>query len=163
MIHTDLAGLRVLVVEDNPLQRRILIKILETLRAQEVRQAADGSEALAILSSFLPDIILTNWQMRPMAGLEFARRVRASERQPFQIVPIIMLSANGDHGQAGRARDAGINAFITKPVSPLQLGAKVVEVIANPRPFIRSATYVGPDRRFRDVAFSGSDRRRTDT
>jgi two-component system, chemotaxis family, chemotaxis protein CheY len=163
MTHPDLAGLRVLVVEDNPLQRRILIKILETLRAQEVRQAADGTEALTILTSFLPDIILTNWQMRPMAGLELARRVRASERQPFQTVPIIMLSANDDHAQAGRARDAGINAFMTKPVSPLQLGAKVIEVIANPRPFIRSATYIGPDRRFRDVPFSGSDRRRADT
>ena len=162
MTQRDLSGVRVLVVEDNVFQRRILIKLLETLEADDVRQAGDGTEALAVLEGFLPDIILTNCQMQPMGGLEFARRVRTSEQRPFQTVPIIMLSAEDELTQAQMARNAGINAFLTKPISPERLCEGILQLIENPPPFVRSATYVGPERRISRAPFFGPNRRRAD-
>lgn len=158
----NLSDVRVLVVEDNAFQRRILIKVLETLQVGEVRQAGDGAEALAILESFLPDVILTNCRMQPVPGLEFARRVRASDQRPFQSVPIIMLSAENELSQAQTARSAGINAFLIKPVAPETLREQILQLINNPPPFVRSAAYVGPDRRTSELPFSGQDRRRAD-
>ncbi len=162
MTRTDFSDLRVLVVEDNSFQRRILVKILETLGAREVRQAGDGLEALAVLAEFLPDIILTNCRMQPIGGLEFARRLRAAEDQPYQAVPIIMLSAEDEAIQAGLARDVGINAFLTKPVLSAPLRDQILKVIANPAPFVRSATYIGPERRTAVLPFPGRDRRRAE-
>lgn len=161
MTQTDLSAIRILVVEDNLLQRRILTRILQAANAKEIRQAADGSEALGILESFLPDVILTNRQMQPMDGIAFARRLRALEQQPFQTVPIIMLSLNDELNLKQTAHNAGINAFLLKPVSPDALCQCILQLTRNPAPFVRSAGYVGPDRRFADVPFSGPDRRRT--
>jgi two-component system, chemotaxis family, chemotaxis protein CheY len=162
MTQADLSDVRVLVVEDNAFQRRILIRLLTTLKAGEVQQAADGAEALAMLEHFLPDIILTNSQMQPMGGLEFARRVRASEQRPFQTVPIIMLSAEDALSEAPVARSAGINAFLSKPVSPDVLGEQILNMIANPPPFVRSPAYVGPERRLSNDPYSGPERRRAE-
>lgn len=161
MTQTDLSAIRILVVEDNVLQRRILIRMLQAANAKEIRQAADGAEALAILETFLPNVILTNRQMQTMDGITFARRVRASEQRPFQTVPIIMLSLNDEPNLQQTARNAGINAFLLKPVSPDALCQRILQLTRNPTPFVRSANYIGPDRRFSDVPFSGPDRRRT--
>ena len=161
MTQTDLSGIRILVVEDSLLQRRILTRILHAANAGEVRQAADGSEALAILKTFLPDIILTNRQMQPMDGITFASRVRASEQQPFQALPIIMLSLNDELNLKQIAHSVGINAFLMKPVSPEALCQCILQLTRDPLPFVRSANYVGPDRRRADAPFSGPDRRRT--
>jgi two-component system, chemotaxis family, chemotaxis protein CheY len=161
MTQTDLSAIRILVVEDNLLQRRILTRILQAANAREVRQAADGGEALAILETFLPDVILTNRQMQPMDGITFARNVRASEQRPFQAVPIIMLSLNDELNLKKIARSVGINAFLIKPVSPDALCQCILQLTRNPLPFVRSPDYIGPDRRRADVPFSGPDRRRT--
>jgi CheY-like chemotaxis protein len=160
MTQTDLSAFRILVVEDNLLQRRILTRILQSANAKEVRQAADGGEALAILETFLPDVILTNRQMQSMDGITFARRVRAAEQRPFQTVPIIMLSLNDELNLKPIARNAGINAFLVKPVSPDALCQCILQITRHPTPFVRSAEYIGPDRRLADLPFSGPDRRR---
>ena len=118
MTQKEFSDVRVLVVEDNAFQRRILIKILESFKTKEVRQAGDGAEALALLEDFTPDVILTNCRMEPVGGLEFARRVRASDQRPFQTVPIIRLSAEDELSQVQIARSAGINAYLIKPVPP---------------------------------------------
>jgi CheY-like chemotaxis protein len=161
MTQTDLSAIRILVVEDNLLQRRILTRILQAANAREVLQAADGGEALAILETFLPDVILTNRQMQPMDGITFARNVRASEHRPFQAVPIIMLSLNDELNLKQIARSVGINAFLIKPVSPDALCQCILQLTHNPLPFVRSPDYIGPDRRRADAPFSGPDRRRT--
>lgn len=158
----NLSDVRVLVVEDNPFQRRILIRLLEALRVGEIRQAQDGAEALAILEDYTPDVILTNCRMQPVGGLEFARRVRASEQRAFQTVPIIMLSAEEELSQVELARSAGINDFLFKPVPPESLRERILQLIENPPPFVRSAAYVGPERRTSELPFSGPDRRRAD-
>jgi CheY-like chemotaxis protein len=136
-----------------------LTRILQSANATEVRQAADGGEALAILETFLPDVILTNRQMQPMDGITFARRVRAAEQRPFQSVPIIMLSLNDELNLKPIARNAGINAFLLKPVSPNTLCQCILQLTRNPSPFVRSADYVGPDHRRADMPFSGPGRR----
>lgn len=163
MTRTDLADLRVLVVEDNSLQRRIVVKMLETLGAADVRQAGDGVEALAVLETFRPDIILTNCRMQPMGGLEFAGRLRAAADRPYQTVPVIMLSAEDEAAQAERARDTGINAFLTKPVLSAVLRDQILQLLKNPPPFVRSATYIGPDRRVSSTPYNGRDRRHAET
>jgi CheY-like chemotaxis protein len=99
--------------------------------------------------------------MQPMDGITFVRRVRASEQRPFQTVPIIMLSVNDELNLKQTARGAGINAFLLKPVSPNTLCQCILQLTRNPTPFVRSAEYIGPDRRAADVPFSGPDRRRT--
>lgn len=149
MTDTDFSTLRILLVEDNDFQRKIMVKILETLGAREVVQASNGADALTVLASFTPDIVLTDSRMEPMDGLEMARQIRSSEGDAFQTVPMIMISVEGHPDEVRAARDAGIEDFLVKPVRPEILRDRIRHLLRNPRPFIRCEAYIGPDRRVR--------------
>lgn len=159
MSKSDLAEVHVLVVEDNLFQRKLLVRILEGLGVGAVMQAADGEEALHIMASFVPDIIITDSRMQPVDGLEFARRVRRAEGESYQKVPMIMVSVEGTCEEVNAARDAGIEDFLVKPVRPEVFRERILHLISHPRPFVRCRTYVGPDRRMRQEWIPNSERR----
>jgi DNA-binding response OmpR family regulator len=93
-------------------------------------------------------------------GVTFARWLRNDSDSPNQFVPIILLTGHADLTRIMAARDAGVNEFCTKPVTPADLMKRIALVINQPRPFVRSATYFGPDRRRReDPKYTGPERR----
>lgn len=153
--------LDVLIVEDNAFMRSVLAKVLRSFIVGRIGQAANGDEALeALRAGFRPDLVITDWEMQPINGLELARRIRRGEAGIDATTPVIMLSACANDGRAPLARDGGVNAFLAKPVSPSALLETIIEVTENPRPFIRGKSYTGPCRRRAARKFAGRERRR---
>lgn len=157
-------GLRILVVDDERGTRELLKSLLQEMGAADVFRAANGDEALEAVVLQNPDLILCDLLMETMDGIEFTRRVRTSRQVPNVSVPIVLVTAYTDRQTVIEARDAGVNAFLAKPVSINELTKKANLVLADPRQFITSDDYVGPDRRRRNQPLGGrKDRRRTET
>jgi len=152
--------LRVLIVDDNPHMRRLVVAVMQAFGVRDYFEAHDAEHAWAQLRDSNPDIIILDWQMPGMTGIEFARLVRNSPKTPNAFVPIIMLTAHTHIEQVRQARDAGINEFLAKPVSVKAMLARLISVIEHPRPFVRCDSYFGPCRRRTAVtAYKGPERR----
>lgn len=149
----------VLVVDDNRNMSNVIKQVLRSLGVRNVKFAFDGVEAFKEMRNTSIDIVLTDLAMEPIDGIEFARLVRTAPDSPDPYVPIIMLTGHTERGKVKSARDAGVSEFLSKPISPLNLYRRIVEVINNPRPFVRCPTYVGPCRRRKQLPFSGPERR----
>lgn len=159
--HGYLHGLRFLVVDDSPFMRELLSEVLRHFDVRNIREAKDGAEALSIMLAWSPDIILVDWEMTPFDGIEFTRSVRQSTKGEERFVPIIMVSAYSEYWRIQNARNAGVNEFLVKPVSPKALFSRIRAVIERPRRFIKAPGYFGPDRRRQDLNIS-DDRRKED-
>jgi CheY-like chemotaxis protein len=160
MIRVDYNKLRFLAVDDNAHMRRILRTLLHGLGAREVHEAEDGAAGLEAYTMHGPDIIITDWAMPVLDGLELTRIIRnpATSTNPF--VPIIMLTAHSERNRVLAARDIGVTEFLAKPISAKSLYQRVVNVVVNPRPFVKTEEYFGPDRRRLDGSVCvGPDKR----
>ncbi|MHA1597912.1 MAG: response regulator [Alphaproteobacteria bacterium] len=156
-----LHNIKFLVVEDNVFMRHIIRRVLGSLEVDEIRDVADGADALKMLKTFTPDIIITDWAMEPVDGIELTKFIRTAEDSFNPFVPIIMLSAHSEISRIYEARDAGINEFVVKPISVNTLFSRIQAVIDKPRAFVRLDNYFGPDRRRRKMPTEGHDRRTT--
>ena len=157
-----LKNVKFLIVDDNAFMRAIIRQALAALHADQVREAADGEEALRLMESYVPDIVILDWEMKPMDGLEFTVRVRLSKDSPNVFTPIIMVSGHFERRRVVAARNAGVNEFVVKPISAKSLFDRIEAVIERPRPFVRLKRYFGPDRRRKKVE-DGEDERRVVT
>ena len=98
--------------------------------------------------------------MSPLDGLDFVRLVRTGNDSPNKFVPIVMLTGHTETHRVMEARDCGVNEFLAKPNSARGLYARIRQIIDNPRPFIQTSRYFGPDRRRRQITnYQGPDRR----
>lgn len=139
--------IHLLVVEDNLFMRNLYSAVLRAMDFEEIRMAGDGSEAFELMRDFPPDIIITDAAMQPLDGFDFVRLVRTAPDSPNPFVPIIMVTGYHNRASVERARDVGVNEYLAKPVTPAGLYARISQVILRPRPFVRTPTYFGPDRR----------------
>lgn len=150
-----------MIVDDSDHMRRLIRAILQAFGAQDIREASDGSEALKQMEHGPPpDVLLTNWQMAPLNGIELTRHIRrdAESRNPY--MPIIMVTGYAERGRVMLARDAGVNEYLIKPVSAKSLYSRIQAVAARPRPFVRTKSFFGPDRRRHAGAFQGQEKRK---
>ena len=154
-----LANISFLVVDDNEFMRHLLRRVLKALNAQEVREAPDGTRALEMMHHFSPDVLIVDWMMDPMDGIELTRQLRNDSDSPNPFIPIIMVSAHADRGRVIVARDSGVNEFVVKPISATTLYSRIRTVIDKPRPFVRTKDFFGPDRRRTEQHYLGPDRR----
>lgn len=161
MVRIDFSRLRFLVVDDNAHMRRILRTLLHGFGSREVYEAEDGLSGLEALTQCAPEIVITDWVMPGLDGLKLTRMMRQPDAHANAYVPIIMLTGHSERIRVTAARDAGVTEFLAKPISANGLYQRVANVVLNPRPFIRTATYFGPDRR-RNVNsnYSGPERRK---
>ncbi|HDI00505.1 MAG: two-component system response regulator [Candidatus Latescibacterota bacterium] len=124
-----MASLKVLVVDDSVTMRRILINILRMVGFDRVVEAEDGVDAWAKLQSEGDiGLILTDWNMPNMGGLEFVKKVRSDPR--FREVPIIMVTVRGVKEDVIEAMKAGVNNYIVKPFTPQVLREKIEKVLS---------------------------------
>lgn len=149
----------ILVVDDNDFTRRISVRILQCFGAKDVREALDGENAKQQILVDKPDIVLTDWIMPPHDGIDLTRWVRTGDSSQDRFLPIIMMSAYSDLERVAEARDAGVNEFLVKPMSPKNLMRRVQAVVEKPRSYVRTDGYFGPERRRREMPFVGEDRR----
>ncbi len=152
--------LRVLVVDDNQHMRKLVVAILQAFGVRELWESPDGEHAWKTLRDSNPDVIVLDWQMTGMTGLEFVRLVRNSPKSFNIFLPIMMLTGHTHIDHVRQARDAGANEFLAKPVSVKGILSRLLAVIEHPRPFVRTQTYFGPCRRRRSlVKYTGPERR----
>jgi two-component system cell cycle response regulator DivK len=116
----------ILIVEDQPDNRRILRDLLASAGFRTI-EAEDGLEALKAVQA-LPDLILMDVQLPAMDGYEATRRIKADPELAH--IPIIIVTSYALSGDEAKAREAGCDAYITKPFSPRGLLAKVRELLA---------------------------------
>lgn len=162
MADYDLTRLNVLVVDDNRHMRTLVRSILNALGIRNVIEADDGSTAMKTLKTMDADIVICDWQMDPMDGITFTKLIRKSEESPNIYVPIIMLTGHTEMSRVVTARDAGVNEFLAKPVSAKNIYQRIKMILDNPRQYIRTKEYFGPDRRRRaDPSYNGPERRRS--
>ena len=121
----------ILVVEDEPPIQKLLAYNLGAA-GFEVASAYDGEEAIVMLDERTPDLVLLDWMLPQLSGLELCRRLR--RRQATAHVPIIMLTARGEEPDRLRGLDTGADDFITKPFSPAELVARIRAVLRRVRP-----------------------------
>ena len=120
----------VLVVEDEPAQAEMLSYNLESEGFRVIR-AGDGSEALLLVEEESPDLILLDWMLPGVTGLELARRLRKDELS--RDVPIIMLTARGEENDRVSGLDAGVDDYVVKPFSARELLARIKAVLRRVR------------------------------
>jgi CheY-like chemotaxis protein len=160
MMGYRLDRLSVLVIDDNQHMRSLVRTILESLGVTQIMEARDGAHALEKMGQTQVDLLIADWNMEPMDGLDLTRHLRNSPESPDQFVPVIMLSGHTERARVMQARDAGVTEFMAKPVSARSLYARIVSIIENPRPFVRTKDYFGPDRRRQMLPFEGPERRK---
>jgi two-component system chemotaxis response regulator CheY len=154
--------LKVLVVDDNPHMRKLVVTILQAFGAVQIFEAADAQRAYVILRDANPDVLILDWMMEGMSGLDLVKQIRSAPNSPNPFVPVIMLTGHTHIDHVRQARDAGVNEFLAKPVSVKAILSRLIAVIEHPRPFVRTKVYFGPCRRRRAVdEYKGPERRST--
>lgn len=143
--------IKVLIVDDDHRIAAIIREILENLSFKSIFFAKDGEDALRTMRVEKIDILITDWRMSPMDGINLVKYVRTSEDSPNRFMPIIMLTANVEREHVETARDSGVTEFVIKPFSAKTLCDRIALLIEHPRGFIMSRRFVGPDRRRRQM------------
>jgi len=140
--------------------RKLVVTILQAFGVIQIYEAESGERAWTILRESNPDVLVLDWMMEGMSGLDLVTMIRTDSQTPNPFVPVIMLSGHTHIDMVRKARDAGINEFIAKPVSVKTMMNRLLAVIENPRPFVRTKSYFGPCRRRRGAAeYQGPERR----
>src|SRR6188508_615172 len=122
---------RLLLVEDDRALADLVTFHFERA-GYDVTRTGDGEEALILVDEVKPDVILLDWMIEGISGIEVCRRLR---RRPSSAnVPIIMLTARGEEGDRIRGYETGADDYVTKPFSPRELLARVLAVLRRVRP-----------------------------
>lgn len=116
----------VLVVDDDPFIRKLIVTTLEGVAEFELHEARDGEEAVRAASTYGPRVVFLDIDMPRLDGIEACRRMRSQPAMAGS--KIVMLTATAEDAARTRAREAGADFFLTKPFSPLELLRLVAEL-----------------------------------
>ena len=142
--------LKILLVDDNHHMRVLLTEVLRAIGVKNLFEATDGAEALLVLRNQPIDIVMTDLAMQPLDGIDFVRLLRNSKDSPNPMIPVIMITGHSTLRRVAEARDVGVTEFLSKPVTARGVIERINRVVEHPRPFVKTNTYFGPDRRRRD-------------
>jgi len=160
MLNYDLSELTVLVAEDSEMMSKILRGILRALGIRKVIEVNSGLDAFHYLKDHDIDLVIADNMMEPMSGIELVSLIRSGAEGVDPFAPFIMVSGFTDVQRIIEARDAGISEYLAKPISAKQVYQRISSVIENPRDFVRTHNFFGPDRRRRAHPIDGPDRRK---
>jgi two-component system chemotaxis response regulator CheY len=119
--------MHILVVDDSTTMRRILSKTLARLGFHETSEAADGRAALERMQASPVDLVIVDWHMPGMSGIDLVRTIRSTPA--LQHVPILMVTANAAPDDIVRAVRSGITGYVVKPFTGDTLAEKVAAVL----------------------------------
>ncbi|MEJ2060570.1 MAG: phosphate regulon transcriptional regulator PhoB [Gammaproteobacteria bacterium] len=126
-----MTGKQILIVEDEPSIRQMVAFALGRA-GFDLHEAEDASRALELMADKIPDLVLLDWMLPGMSGLELARRMRRDEY--LSEVPIIMLTARGDEEDRVGGLESGADDYVSKPFSPRELIARIKAVLRRVQP-----------------------------
>lgn len=138
---TFLGDFGVMAVDDNANTRRLLKELLTAFGVNDLRLASDGGTALEMIKSKTPDLILCDWHMMPMDGIQFLRKLRHRLSGIKYQAPAIMLTAHTKPEVVKASMDAGANHFVAKPIVPANLLKRIQLVRKDKRVFVLEGDY----------------------
>lgn len=156
--------LSALIVDAGTHHRKLVAALLRGYGLTRVHPAESPTEVRAAVRRLDPSFIVLEWGLdKAVNACDIAREIRLDRELPNRAVPIIVVTVRASRVDVEAARNAGIDEYVVKPVSAAALLARIQEVVLRPRPFVDSATYVGPCRRRKQaVDYRGPFRRLTD-
>lgn len=155
--------IKILVVEDLLPILGLTKSVLNVFGFKNLVSARNGEEAFQLFCEEEPDLVITDWIMEPGDGVELIRKIREDEASPNPYVPIILMTGYSNRMRVENARDIGITEFLAKPYTARDLYNRIVQIIENPRQFVKTGNFFGPDRRRRkNEDFEGPVKRHTD-
>jgi two-component system chemotaxis response regulator CheY len=156
----NLRDLVILVADPNSYVRRVVHGILRGFGANKVLEVENSLGLFHALSGQKIDILLCDTRLPPHGGLTLTRTIRRNADNENRTMPILLMSSGTSETTIKNARDAGANMVVAKPMSPTSLYDRLGWIAFNPRPFVDTATYFGPDRRFKIEGYPGGVGRR---
>jgi two-component system chemotaxis response regulator CheY len=132
-----LQGLNILIVDSNQYMRKLTRTMLMNLGAKSVIEASDGLAGLEQIRLCDPDVMLLEWDMPVLDGLEVMHIVRSPGVFPRPNLPIIMLTHRAERSSVVQAIQAGVHEFLIKPTSPKALRDRLTSIAVNPRPMVK--------------------------
>ena len=153
-------NLTILVADDNMAIRVLVRETLKVFGVPNIIECSNGADAFQAVCDRNIDVVIIDWQMAPMDGIEATRKIRWKAPKPACEVPILMMTGHTELKRVQEARDAGVTEFLAKPISAGSLHQRLMTLFERPRPFVRASTYAGPDRRRRTTP--GSPERRAE-
>ena len=124
--------------------RKVTRMMLVNLGAKSVIEAGDGLAALEAIRNSDPDVMLLDWDMPVLNGIEVLRIVRSPGVFPRPNLPTIMLTTRAQRAQVAEAMRAGVHEFLVKPTSPKALRDRLASIMVNPRPMVKIGKYYVP-------------------
>ncbi|MDO8409618.1 MAG: response regulator [Phenylobacterium sp.] len=150
-IRMNLARSNVLLIDDNPQALEVLASIFRGFGVLRQVKCGSAAEAQNILRSREIDLIVCDTVMPDMDGYDFVRWLRREGPEEARFSPVIMLTGHAARSTVESSRDCGANFIVSKPFTPEVLLQRIYWVAKDERAMVRSDTYVGPDRRFRNI------------
>ena len=139
-----LANLNILLVDGNAYMRRVTRNMLMNIGARHVTEAADGISALDHVRSHNPDVMLLDWDLPHVNGIEVMRIIRSPGLFPRANLPTIMLTSSASPELVREAMRAGVHEFLVKPTSAKALADRLTAIVMNPRPMVQIGEHYIP-------------------
>jgi CheY-like chemotaxis protein len=159
----NLKDAAVLLLDATPLGMSILVQVVTGLGAKQLYRCADVEMAREAVEGNQIDLAIVDSLAPSGAGYDFVEWLRREAGEPNCYTPVLITTSHTPRSQVSRARDCGANLIIKKPFPPITLLERIIWSSKEGRKFLFSDTYVGPDRRFRDIGPpKGSQGRRRD-
>ena len=154
----NLTGAVTMIVDDSAFASEITSSALLGFGIKTRYSMRSAAEAMQVLEDAEVDLLVVDCEMPGMDGFDLVHWLRRSG-PPNAFVPVIMTAGHIRRGMVTRGRDCGANFIITKPFSAASLLERIIWVARDGRPFLEVGEYFGPDRRFREAAPPGEERR----
>lgn len=148
----DLSKVQLLILDDSVHIRRLVSTMLRSMGGVRIFEAKDSTTAMNQLYKGTTDIALIDWMLDDKTGrngLDIVREIRASSIEQLAYIPIIMMTGHTEQENIVAARDAGVTEFLAKPFTAKTLYSRIATLVDNPRPFVKTRNFFGPDRRRR--------------
>jgi two-component system, chemotaxis family, chemotaxis protein CheY len=162
-LRINFRDLVILVSDANPYMSMLVHSMLRGFGANKVLEVRSTVDVIQTLDNRKIDLMLCDARLPPDGGLKLVKNIRSRADNENRTIPILLMAADTDEPNIKRARDAGVNMVIAKPMSPKNLYERLAWIAFNPRPFVDTENYFGPDRRFKIEGYpNGVGRRKGD-
>lgn len=156
------SSLRFLIIDADSFYRSLLRSMFWGFGATRILEAEAAEEALELFRQYDIDVITTEWARLGAPAGKMIETIRTSSSRNFML-PVFVVTSETTRRNVFAARDAGANEVLAKPISTRALFDRLYDVVTNPRVFVRTDAYLGPDRRrFRSTPHDGPRRREDD-
>lgn len=142
----DFSKLRILIIENHALMRRLMVEMLRGFGVQHIHQASSVPRAIEYVYGKRLDAVILDFFLDELDGADFAKHIRHDEDCLNREVPILLITGMPDHHKVVKVLDAGINGMMAKPIAPKDLYDRLHAMLTNPKPFVITNDYVGPMR-----------------